>query len=160
MSWTYPSEQHPRFSMVWPTNILSTKNRWTPNMESIGSEQATTRQPRRTFTKQFKAQLVAQVDCRKMLWVQNYGQIPRTGSIIWWIQSMSEFVWILITYVSRQINFIDLRFNLVSSFLSFWINPGCQCFIFDLWVNYLPYQLIEKTSMNLINYEFNQFNIS
>ena len=31
-------------------------------MESIGSEQATTRQPRRTFTKQFKAQLVAQVD--------------------------------------------------------------------------------------------------
>lgn len=31
-------------------------------MESIGSEQATTRQPRRTFTKQFKAQLVAEVD--------------------------------------------------------------------------------------------------
>jgi len=31
-------------------------------MESIWSEQATTRQPRRTFTKQFKAQLVAQVD--------------------------------------------------------------------------------------------------
>ena len=31
-------------------------------MESIGSEQATARQTRRTFTKQFKAQLVARVD--------------------------------------------------------------------------------------------------
>ena len=31
-------------------------------MESIGSEPVKTRQPRRTFTKQFKAQLVAQVE--------------------------------------------------------------------------------------------------
>mgnify|MGYP000167103696 CR=1 FL=1 len=30
-------------------------------MDSIGSEQAKTRQPRRTFTKQFKAELVARV---------------------------------------------------------------------------------------------------
>ena len=31
-------------------------------MESIGSDRVKTRQPRRTFTKQFKAQVVAQVD--------------------------------------------------------------------------------------------------